>query len=156
MNIAAGSTCDISPLLHFHFWQPVYFNLDNSRFSSKSTEEIGRFVDTSENISHDRNVSILNTATNKVISMYNGKPADEPTSPNLRIDPLDAPEVVTSRHLHPVHLEDDEKAHVVTKTESPNASASSSKQIIPILDPNDLVGRDFLFHKKMVNVYELE
>ena len=52
MNESTGSTCDISPLLHFHFWQPAYFNSDDSNFPSDPIEETGRFVCISENAGH--------------------------------------------------------------------------------------------------------
>ena len=110
----------------------------------------------SENVGHDMTFSILNTATNKVVSMSNVRLVDEPTSPNIRIDPLTTPNVVTSRHLPSVHLKSDEEAPAVTKDEAPNASNSSPKHCMPILDPKTLWGGLFLFHKKIVNVYELE
>jgi hypothetical protein len=31
--MSTGSTNDISPLLCFHFWEPVYYKLDDSDFS---------------------------------------------------------------------------------------------------------------------------
>ena len=88
--------------------------------------------------------SILNITTNKVISRYNVRPAGEPSSPNLRIDPLAAPEVVNSRHLLSTHLEDNEEPHAATEQASHNDSNSSPKQTMPVIDPNDLVGRTFL------------
>ena len=94
MNVATCSTCDISPLLSFHFWQPVYFKLDDSNFPGDFTEETDRFVDVSENVGNDMTFSILNTTTHKVINRSNVRPAGEPASPNLRIDPLTAPEIV--------------------------------------------------------------
>ena len=110
MNAATGSTCDISSLLRFHFCQPFYFNSDESSFPSKSTEESGNFVGISENVGHDMTFSVLNTAANKVISRYNVRSEDDPTSPNLRIDPLTVPEVVRSRHLPSVHLKDRQRS----------------------------------------------
>ena len=98
INAAAGLTCEISHLLRFRFWQPVYLNSDDSSFPSDSTEEIGRSVGISENLGNNMTFSILNTTTNKVISRSNVSPIGEPTSLNLMIDPLTTPEVVTSRH----------------------------------------------------------
>ena len=79
MNAATGSNCDISPLLSFHLWMPVYFNSYESSFPSDSTEEIGRFVGIIENAGHDMNFSILNEITNKVISRSNSRPTGKPT-----------------------------------------------------------------------------
>ena len=41
MNAAIGSTCDISPLLSFRFWQPIYYIHDDSYFPKDSTKERG-------------------------------------------------------------------------------------------------------------------
>ena len=59
MNAATGSTCDVSTFLRFYFWQPIYFNSDDSSFLSKPAEQIGRFVGISENVGHDVTFSIL-------------------------------------------------------------------------------------------------
>ena len=96
--------------------------------------------------------SIINVTSNKVISRSNVRPAGETTSPNLRIDHLTAPEVVKSRDLPSNYLEDNEEASADSEKESPDTSTSSPKHDMPIIDPNDLVGRTFLFHKNMVNV----
>ena len=106
INKATCSTCEVSTLLSFHFWQPFYFKSDDSSFPSDSTEETGRFSGISENVGHDMTFSIINTTINKIISTYNIRTVGEPTSPNLRINPLTAPEVVTSRHPHSDYLED--------------------------------------------------
>ena len=87
---------------------------------------------------------MLNIATNKSVSRSNVRPADDPTSPNPRIDPLTAPKVFTSRHIPSVHLNNDEEALAVTEDEAPNASTSSPKHIILILDSHNLVGRTFI------------
>jgi hypothetical protein len=44
MEILTGSTPDISPLLSFRWWEPVYFKLDDASFPSDSRERRGRFV----------------------------------------------------------------------------------------------------------------
>ena len=143
MNAATGSTCDISPLLRFHFWQPVYFKLDDSSFPSDSTEETGRFVGISENVGHYMAFSILITTTNKVINISSVRPAGDPASPNLRLDPLTTPEIVKSRHL-PSTLEHSEEASPSAEPNAPDDHAPSSTHPMPILDPNDIVGRIFL------------
>ena len=99
---------------------------------------------------------MINSNTNKVISRSNVRAEVEPTSSNLMIDPLTAPEVVTSLLPPSNYPEENEEDHPVAEEKLPNASASLPKYKMAILDPNDLVGGLFLFHKKMVNVYELE
>ena len=156
MNPATGSTCDTSPLLRFHFWKPVCFNSDESSFPDNSTENTVRLSGISENIGHDMNFYILNTTTNEFIRRSNARLAGESTSPNLRIDPLTTPEVVTSLHPPSRYLKDKEEAPVVTEYEIPNDSTYLSKHNMPVLDPNELVGGLFLFYKKIVHVCEIE
>ena len=108
INTATGSTCEISPSLRFYFCQPVYFNSDNSTFTSDSTEEIGRFVGIIENAGHAMEFSILKITNNKVISRSNVRPTVESTSHNPRIYPLTTPEFIKSWHLPSAHLEDNE------------------------------------------------
>ena len=71
INVATGSTCDISPLLRFHFWQPIYFNAEDKGFPSTPTETKGRFVGISENAGHAMTFKIFNPAANKVIDRSN-------------------------------------------------------------------------------------
>jgi hypothetical protein len=52
MEILTGSTPDISPLLSFRWWEPVYFKLDDASFPSDSRERRGRFVGISEHVGH--------------------------------------------------------------------------------------------------------
>jgi hypothetical protein len=46
--MSTGSTNDIS----FHFWEPVYYKLDDSDFPSDSREKCGHFVGISESVGH--------------------------------------------------------------------------------------------------------
>ena len=144
MNTGTCSTCDISPFLCFHFWKPFYFNSDDSNFPSDSIEEIELFEGISENIGHKMNIYNLNITTHKVISRSNVIPAGEPTSPNFRIDPLTAPEIVKYRHLPFDYVEDYEATPADTEKESPGASASSPKYSMLILNPKGLTGSAFL------------
>ena len=91
LNAATGSTCDISPLLRFHFYQPVYYILDDSNFPSESTEAYGHFVGISENVGHAMTFKILTSDTNKIIHRSNVRPADNPASVNLKVEPLTVP-----------------------------------------------------------------
>ena len=43
----------MSPLLSFHFWEPVLFSTEDASFPSHSPEERGCFARISENVGHD-------------------------------------------------------------------------------------------------------
>ena len=65
LKAATASTSNISPILRFHFWKPIYFNEDDSSFPSDATEVRGRFVGISENVGHDMTFKILNCSTKR-------------------------------------------------------------------------------------------
>ena len=65
LNAATVSTCDMSPLLRFHFWEPVFFNTEDNYFPSDSPEERGCFVGISDNVGYDMTFKILNNLPKK-------------------------------------------------------------------------------------------
>ena len=67
LNAATGTTCDMSPLLRFHFWQPIYFQDTESSFPNDTNETRGRFVGISENVGHDMTFRVFNPGPNKLI-----------------------------------------------------------------------------------------
>ena len=143
LHAATGSTCDISPLLRFSFYQPVHYKQNDSDFPSDTTEDYGRFVGTSENVGHAMTFKILTSDTNKVLYRSNVRPADDHTSINLRDEPLAMPKIVKSladdvddSNFEEPSLIDEENAHT-----SPQPK---HRKHIPIIDPSDLVGRYFL------------
>jgi hypothetical protein len=63
-----GITVDISVLLHFHFWEKVYYKLiGKSTFPLHSTEEVGNIVGSSEHCWHVLTWKILTADTNVII-----------------------------------------------------------------------------------------
>ena len=89
LQCAKGSTQDISPLLRFYWWEPVYFKVDDTTFPSTSREERGHFVGISHNVGHAMTYKILCYQSLTVIHRANLRSAANPTGPNLRLDPLD-------------------------------------------------------------------
>ena len=124
-----GSTPDISPLLRFYWWQPVYYKLDDSDFPSDSTELRGRFVGIAEHVGHAMTYKILTDDTSKVIFRSNVRAANVPMEHNLRLDPLCG---------EPTKV-------VKSKSDNNNDNQSENKsENMPIVYPSDLIGRSFL------------
>jgi hypothetical protein len=100
--MSMGSTNDISPLLCFHFWEPVYYKFDDSDFPSDSREKRGHFVSISESVRHAMTFKILMDDTLKVIHRSNVRSALNLHDKNLRLDPLEPGDIATpiikSRH----------------------------------------------------------
>jgi hypothetical protein len=88
-TLASGLVSNISPLLAFYFYQPVYFHLDSAdETHPHSTERRGRWLGISEHIGHAMTFLILTDDTQEIISRSILRPADDPSMPNLREDPL--------------------------------------------------------------------
>jgi hypothetical protein len=83
IRMSTGSTNDISPLLCFHFWEPVYYKLDDSDFPSDSREKRRHFIGISESVGHAMTFKILTDDTLKVIHQSNVRSALNPHAKNL-------------------------------------------------------------------------
>ena len=62
-----GYTPDVSVLLQFEFWEPVYYKKYDAAFPEDPTECVGRFVGIAEDVGHGMTYKIL-TDKDKVIS----------------------------------------------------------------------------------------
>ena len=66
-----GTTNDISPMLRFHWYEPVYYKLDDYHFPSESRGLRGRFVGIAENVGHAMTIKVLTDDTKKIIYRSN-------------------------------------------------------------------------------------
>ena len=83
MTVLTGVTQDISALLHFHWYEHVYYRAEEHPFPSTSTEKAGHFVGFSENVGHTLTYAILTDDTNKIIYCSEVRPGNDPQSVNL-------------------------------------------------------------------------
>jgi hypothetical protein len=96
--MVTGTTNDISQLLYFSFYEPVYYHDDDTPFPSANKECHGRWVGISENVGNFMTFKILTDDTHKVIYHSNLRSARDPTAQNLLIDLLNTgpPKVIHS------------------------------------------------------------
>jgi hypothetical protein len=87
MEILTGASPDISPLLSFRWWEPVYFKLHNASFRSDSRERRGHFVGIFEHVGHAMTYMMLTNDTQNIIHLSNVQTALDPLSPNKQVDP---------------------------------------------------------------------
>jgi hypothetical protein len=132
-QVLTGSANDISPLLNFRFYDPVYYKVDDSDFPSDSREKRGRWVGIAEHVGHAMTFKILTNDTRKIIYHSNIRSALDPNSWNCHRDPLNDETPVTP----------------IIQSRHDSASGDSSDHgegnyAMPVVDPNDLVGRTFL------------
>jgi hypothetical protein len=151
-TILTGSTLDCSPLLRFHWWEEVYFKLDDSDFPSESPDLKGHFVGISEHVGHAMTFKILSVDTLKILHRGNVRSADNPSSINIRADELggeSATEIIKSRPRQKRRsasikeqgdgLEDGEPIRT-------DEGLESNSHPMTIISPHDLIGRTFLMN----------
>jgi hypothetical protein len=68
---AYGTDNDISPMLYFLFYEPVYYLVDETTFPFESKELRGRWVGVSENVGHFLTYKILTDDTRWIIHRSN-------------------------------------------------------------------------------------
>jgi hypothetical protein len=65
-----GVTVDISIILRFHFWQPVYFKLSESAFPSEIKEALGHVVGISEHCGHAFTYNVLSSESDVIMNPF--------------------------------------------------------------------------------------
>ena len=94
LQILTGSSTDISAILRFQFWEPVYYATDlaldsatKPPFPSTTAEGLGRFVGFSENVGDIMTYKILTDDTKKIIHRSYVRSAHDSSVANRRIHP---------------------------------------------------------------------
>jgi hypothetical protein len=153
---AYGTDNDISPMLYFSFYEPVYYLVDETTFPSESKELCRRWVGVSENVGHFMTYKILTDDTRRIIHHSNIRLAADPNARNLHLDPLndEPPEVIWSlRKASPasdhgetfsLHSMEPTDEHPYTEsTPDPSEHPSTGDNTV-IVDPQELLGCTFL------------
>ena len=136
LQALTGQVPDISHFLHFSFWEPIYYKVDESepdhRFPSQSNEKRGHWVGFAENKGDQLTWKILTDDTNTTIIRSTVRSAIH-TSPNLRLDPPqgeDQPQDLTSD---------------VFVYGRPNPDGSDNTPPMSIINFDDLLGEHFSY-----------
>jgi len=142
-------TIDVSPLLRFRWYQPVFYALDDVSFPSSSKEALGYFVGLSTNCGHAMTFKVLTEDTHRVIVRSMVRPADDPTRPNLRLTNIFDGEVPTKVSVR-------SKFDSTSPSDQPNIDQSTGEvenvdkpSMVPVntselVDTSELIGRTFL------------
>lgn len=131
-KLLTGQTPDISALLQYSFWEPVYYYChEDKSFPSSSDERQGHWVGISESVGDALTYKILTDDTQKIIHRSAIRTAADPSSANLRaLDEGDGEPSATP-------------PTVFVKSRS-DAAGSPSIKNMPGFKPDDLIGRTFL------------
>ena len=134
LQALTGQVPDISHFLHFSFWEPIYYKVDehepDHRFPSQSIEKRGHWVGFADNKGDHLTWKILTDDTNTIIIRSAVRSATK-TSPNLRLDP--------PKGEDPSDLTSD-----VFVYGRPNPDGSDHTPPMSIINFDDLLERTFL------------
>ncbi len=133
--VLSGITPDISILLLYTFYQPVYYATHNQSFPSQSEERAAYWVGFGEHCGDAMTHKLLDKESQKIIYRSAVRPK-LPDTPNKRLA-LDGGELPTSSP--PKNIKD---TPVFVKSRQ-DADPSTCKPM-PTFDPKDLIGRIFL------------
>ena len=86
LEVATGQKADVSALLQFRWWEPVYYLADARTYPSESREKLGRWVGVAENQGDALTYLVLDDTSGKVIVRSNVRSALNEGHPNLRAE----------------------------------------------------------------------
>ena len=148
-----GITPDISIILLFTFYQPVFYAMYDQHFSSESEDRAGYWLEFEEHCGDAMTHKILDHGTQKIIFRSAVRPKKS-SSPNHRLAPhggeVPAPSdpsedtISTGSPLgSPEGSSQEQKANTVFIRSRDEDNPSGSKPM-PTFDPSDLIDRIFL------------
>lgn len=143
LTVLLGTTIDVSPLLRFHWYQPVFYVREQPNFPSESREAFGHFVGIATHCGHAMTFKVLTDDTQKIIQRSQVRPADDPTRPNLRLTDLfngepPAQIFVKSRD------DSDDPDDIPKLDEDTGEIEHDVTPTMVLVDTSELIGRTFL------------
>ena len=150
LQVLYGVTPDISIILLYTFYRPVFYATHDQHFPSDSEKRAGFWVGFAEHCGDSLTHMILDAVTNKIIYRSALRPRT-PKDPNKRI--VDAggeedhqPHEKLTKHPTPVpHGEKSAPSDTPTVyIKSRHDDGPTSSKPLPGFNPDDLVGRTFL------------
>ena len=126
MQVLTGVTQDISPILQFEWYEPIYYKMEESHFPSMSNEKSGRFVGISEHVGHAMTFMILTDDTQKIIHRSVIRSALNPESTNIRASN---------------YPDSDPHPHIQSFIDNHPTDTNEAQPRMPIIYPEELVGK---------------
>ena len=150
LQVLYGVTPDITVILLYTFYQPVFYATHDQHFPSDSEERAGFWVGFAEHYGDSLTHMVLDAVTLKIIYRSALRPRT-PKDPNKRLVDAGGEEDHQPHEkptTHPTPVPNGEKsAQVDTLTvyiKSRNDDSPTSSKPLPEFNPYDLVGRTFL------------
>ena len=134
-TVLTGVTPDISALLQCEWYEPVYYREEEAEFPSVSKEKLGWFVGVAEHVGYAMTYKVLTKDSSKIIFRSAIRSARDPKTQNKRAEKdtnYNPPMIIKSRI--------DDKVEI----DGTDADDRNNLYSMPIVDPEDLIGRTFL------------
>jgi len=152
LEVLTGNTPDISQMLQFQFYEPVYFASAASlsyaakpKFPSQSPEERGRFVGFGETVGDAFTYKIITDKTNTIIYRSSVRSALSDTDRNLRADLVSSegertpPEILKSPPRRPMTATSFQLSEDTgSDSPDPHTNATTLQPPTEVSDPNKL------------------
>jgi hypothetical protein len=148
LEVAHGQKPDISPFLHFRWWEPVYYEAPATNgFPSESVEKTGRWVGIAEHQGDVLTYLVLTDDTLQVIARSNVRSALSPTHPNYRAyapSPSDGGEDLIPMNVDPGDSPRHVKDIIYNSSDIAGINVDPSELKLPYFTPDELLNRTFL------------
>ena len=136
IELLTGMTPDISPLLYFYFYEPIFYKKHEYLYPSESNEGEGYYVGPAFNVGHQLCFKVLTKDTKQIIFRSAIRSALNPRHRNLRLidqagGETDRTDYVFIKSMHP---ENDELVDPIT----------GYPKMMPGFAPDELIGRTYL------------
>jgi hypothetical protein len=144
LEAATGQQPDISAMLAFHWFQPVYFHNPRTPFPSNTQERSGRIVGFAEHQGDALTFLVLDDETLQVLARSELRPVED-TSLNLR-----TPNIRTS------NLTGGERAPtkaIMSSTDVAGLDIEPTRLKLPKFSPDELLGQTFIQQDEDGNKY---
>ena len=135
LEAATGQQPDISAMLAFHWFQPVYFHNPNTPFPSTTHERSGRIVGFAEHQGDALTFLILDDETLQVIARSELRPVTDTSvnlrTPNLGISNQDKGELAPTKAI-------------MSSTDVAGLDIEPTRLKLPKFSPDELLGQTFI------------
>ena len=147
LTVLLGVTVDVSPLLRFHWYQPVFYKVDHASFPSESPEALGYFVGIVPHCGHVMTFKVLTADTHRVLFRSQVRPADDPHRPNLRLTDLFDGEPPSTIFVRSKNDPDHAKDYPNLDSVSGEIEQDTTPSMVHV-DTSELIGKTFLMEQQ--------
>ena len=144
MEKLTGVTPDISIILRFSFWEPVYFAIEEPSFPSTSTESKGRFVGASEHVGHSMTYKILDDKTGLIFHRSQVRSAWDTENINKKADEAPPKKPKKTLDEDPKDIDPIEDYIEYVKSSREEELKSDPRTTLPTIDIESIIGQTYL------------